>query len=124
MSTVLLYADKITTAINAALPTPAAAWKQLAYNEQYGIIPKSVSKQIIPLIDGIYATAIQLPDKSEKFLPQINVSDAAVSRKLQQLEKAMHQAAKNLEFEQAAAYNRDELLALKNQIFYKASFVQ
>lgn len=119
--TAILYADKITTAINAALhETQRRREKQLAYNEQYGIIPKSVSKQIIPLIDGIYATAIQLPDKSEKFLPQINVDDEkAVSRKLQQLEKAMHQAAKNLEFEQAAAY-RDELLALKNLLFLQS----
>lgn len=40
----------------------------------------------------------------------------AVSRKVQQLEKLMHDAAKNLEFEQAAHY-RDELIQLKHALF-------
>lgn len=115
--TAILYADKHTAAIAAALSeTNRRRAKQLMHNQTHGIVPQSVSKQITPLIDGIYLSQSSTVTP-EKHSVQLDPQDEkAVSRKVQQLEKLMHDAAKNLEFEQAAHY-RDELIQLKHALF-------
>jgi len=91
---------------------------QLAFNEANGIVPKGISKRIKDIIDGVY-------DKDEaqrerKVLQdQANyesLSEKQIAKEMKRLEKAMHDAAKNLEFEKAADF-RDQLKKLRVKFY-------
>ena len=91
---------------------------QMAFNTANGIVPKGISKRIKDIIDGVY-------DKDEaqrerKALQEQasyeSLSEKQIIKEMKRLEKAMHDAAKNLEFEKAAEF-RDQLKKLKLKIF-------
>ena len=112
---VIFYANNVTRSMKLAMDeTERRRKKQLAFNEEHGIIPKGVSKRIKDIIDGVY-------DKDEaereRKLAQSKAQYEAMSEKqllkeMKRLEKAMHDSAQNLEFEKAAEY-RDQLKQLK-----------
>ena len=92
--------------------------KQMAFNEEHGIVPKGVEKAIKDLIDGVYdAEEEKRTAKDAKVKKEFAALDEKGREKtLKQLEKAMFDAAKNLEFEKAAEL-RDQLTKLKEEMF-------
>ncbi len=116
---VIFYANKITRSMKLAMDeTERRRNVQLAFNAAHGIVPKGVSKRIKDIIDGVY-------DKDEaqrerKVLQdQANyesLSEKQIAKEIKRLEKAMHDSAKNLEFEKAADF-RDQLKKLRVKFF-------
>lgn len=109
---VIMYADKITDSMQRAMDETARRRAiQEAYNEEHGIEPKTIIKEIRDLI-SISKTAdkdetvVQL-DKSYKDLSRQEKADL-----LMKLEREMKDAAKALDFETAATL-RDTILELK-----------
>jgi excinuclease ABC subunit B len=119
----ILYADKITDSIRKAMDeTERRRAKQVAHNAAHGIVPRSVSKQIKEMIDGVVS---QQDDRSK--LKQMEeaaqveaLSEKDLAKRIKQLEKQMLEHAKNLEFEQAARV-RDQLAHLREQAFGAAT---
>jgi len=92
--------------------------KQIAFNLEHGITPKSIVKRIKDLIDGVYSE--KSGKEADKLMLQKalveDMSEKDVSREIKRLEKQMVEHAKNLEFEKAAKV-RDQLHMLKEQAF-------
>jgi excinuclease ABC subunit B len=91
--------------------------KQMAFNEEHGIIPRGVVKRVRDLIDGVYS---EKSGQDESRLDQQamaidDMSEKDLAREVKRLEKAMLEHAKNLEFEKAARV-RDQLARLKKQV--------
>ncbi len=115
----ILYADRITDSMAKAMgETERRRNKQIAFNLEHGITPKSIVKRIRDLIDGVYS------EKSGKDTQKLelqkamveDMSEKDVAREIKRLEKQMVEHARNLEFEKAARV-RDQLHALKQQAF-------
>eukprot|EP01031_Cornospumella_fuschlensis_P012875 gene12875-15730_t len=92
--------------------------KQIAFNLENGITPRSVVKRIKDLIDGVYSE--KSGKEAEKLSMQKamveDMSEKNIAREIKRLEKQMVEHAKNLEFEKAARV-RDQLHILKEQAF-------
>jgi excinuclease ABC subunit B len=115
----ILYADRITDSMKKAMyETERRRNKQIAFNLENGITPRSVVKRIKDLIDGVYS------EKSGKEAEKLQIAQAMVedmsvkdvAKEIKRLEKQMVEHAKNLEFEKAARV-RDQLQVLKAQAF-------
>ncbi len=116
---VIFYANKVTRSMQAAMDeTQRRRTKQIAFNEANGITPKGIVKRIKDMIDGVY----DVDDaKRERKAAQDTASYEALSEKqiikeIKRIEKAMHDSAKNLEFEKAADF-RDQLKKLKVRFY-------
>jgi len=117
--TAILYADRITRSMRAAIDeTDRRREKQMTFNQQNQITPRTVHKRIKDLIDGVYSldSAQKKLKVSEKQFNYDAMNERQISKEIQRLEKQMLSAAKNLEFEQAAQC-RDEIKRLKNRLF-------
>ncbi len=121
----ILYADRVTGSMERAMAeTARRREKQVAHNTKHGIVPRGVEKSVQDIMEGARRMPTKAKAKARKVaeseLPYaadvINLSPAALSRKLQQLEAQMLEHAKNLEFEQAAAL-RDRVAEIKQQVF-------
>jgi excinuclease ABC subunit B len=77
-----------------------------------------VTKRIKDIIDGVYDKdeAQRERKAAQEQASYENMSEKTLTKELKRVEKAMHDAAKNLEFEKAAQY-RDQLKKLKLQAF-------
>ncbi|MDR0633155.1 MAG: excinuclease ABC subunit UvrB [Holosporales bacterium] len=105
---VIFYADVMTESLQAAIQeTSARRAKQVAYNEQHGIIPQSISKEIGP---KKHADAEQTEEYTNLLAGLTSIDQ--VQRKIGQIEAEMKKEAKNLNFERAAKL-RDEIKQLK-----------
>ncbi len=117
--TAILYADKITDSMRRAIDeTERRRNKQLAFNAEHGITPKGVEKKIKDIIDGVVdLESARLELKAAQTLAHYHVmSEKDLNREIKRVEKDMHEAAKNLEFEKAAEL-RDKLKELKQVLF-------
>ncbi|MBL8460770.1 MAG: excinuclease ABC subunit UvrB [Zoogloea sp.] len=117
--TAILYADRITDSMKAAIgETERRREKQLAFNAANGITPKSVTKRIKDIIDGVYdAGSGDAVVNADDTRAQYGVLDEkALAKTIRQLEKEMQEHARNLEFEKAASA-RDRLFRLRQQAF-------
>jgi excinuclease ABC subunit B len=115
----ILYADKITESMRRAMDeTERRRNKQIAFNAEHGITPRGVVKRIKDIIDGVYdADASRQELKAAQTVAAYKVLDEkSLTKKIKALEKAMADAAKNLEFEKAAEL-RDQLKDLKQVLF-------
>ena len=115
----ILYADKITNSMQRAMDeTERRRIKQTAFNLEHGITPRGVTKRIKDIIDGIYdADASRQELKAAQIVAEYKVLDEkTLTKRIKKLEKEMLEAAKNLEFEKAAAL-RDQLRQLKQVLF-------
>jgi len=117
----ILYADKITDSMQAAISeTERRRAKQLAFNAEHGIVPRSVSKRIKDIIDGIYNDENDDERRAtvatEARVDYATLDEKALAKAIKKLEKTMQEHARNLEFEQAAAA-RDELFRLRQRAF-------
>ena len=116
---VILYADKITDSIKYAMAeTERRRTKQVAYNTEHGITPKTIVKAVEnPLAAIMEADYVQVPKDDDELvkIPQMTIEQIPGS--IKRLRAEMKQAAAKLEFERAAEL-RDrvrelEQLALK-----------
>lgn len=112
---VILYADKITDSMRAALDeTARRREKQMAYNAEHGITPKTVSKAIFAEV----GEKQEKTDKARRFVYDKSggVMDAeSLCREIAKLTKKMHNAAEDLEFELAAQI-RDQIHKLEDDL--------
>lgn len=116
---VIFYANSITRSMKLAMDeADRRRTIQKAFNAEHGITPKGVSKRIKDLIDGVYdKDEVQRERKAaQEHASYASMSEKELIKELKRIEKAMHDAAKNLEFEKAAQY-RDQLKKLKLQAF-------
>jgi excinuclease ABC subunit B len=108
---VIMYADNVTQSMARALgETKRRRERQVAFNLEHGIEPRSIRKEIRDILSMVGATeetAAAL--RSEKLPKDVAIKMAA------ELEAKMREYAANLEFEKAAAL-RDELIELRRQI--------
>lgn len=114
---VLMYADKVSSAMKEALDETARRRElQIAYNMEHGITPRTIKKAI----QDILVRKKEEVNKSESVTINMvknsyNILIPAERKKMiKALEKIMLEHAKNLEFEQAAVV-RDEIENLKKQ---------
>jgi len=117
--TAILYAGRITNSMQRAIgETERRRTKQTAFNLEHGITPTGVVKRIKDIIDGAYdyEEAQQLRKAAQQEAAYTHMSEKQLTREVKRLEKEMLDAAKNLEFEKAAAL-RDQLRVLKKQLF-------
>jgi excinuclease ABC subunit B len=115
---VIFYANRITKSMKAAMDeTTRRRTIQTAFNAEHGITPKGVTKKIKDIIDGVYDMD---EGKRERKAAQEQanyerLSVKQLAKEVKRIEKEMHDAAKNLEFEKAANY-RDQLKTLKAKL--------
>ena len=104
---VIMYGDKITDSMQQAIDETARRRKiQEQYNEEHGIIPKTISKEIREVISNI---ATDDTSKNKK-----KPTKKELAQTMEMLEQEMREAAKNLDFERAMEL-RDILFEMKTQ---------
>jgi excinuclease ABC subunit B len=114
---VIMYADKITESMSKTiLETNRRREKQLAYNEAHGITPTAILKGQRNALSRTEPNAYIEPDNSVNIAadPVVQfMNKTALEKAIQKTKKAMLDAAKNLEFLEAARL-RDEMLKLED----------
>ena len=115
----ILYADKMTRSMQAAIDeTSRRREKQLEYNVEHGITPKSVAKPIVDILEGARTEVAEARSGRGKRRVAEERSEYAVLdpaqavARIKTLEQQMYQHARDLEFEDAARL-RDEIRKLK-----------
>jgi len=120
----ILYGDSITGSMQRAMDESDRRREiQLEYNKKHNITPIGVTKKVLDVMEGAYATPGSrvrtrnrgVTEKSGAY-NRLDFSDPSVVQKeIQNLETEMYEHAKNLDFEQAAD-TRDRIAELKNQL--------
>ncbi len=117
----ILYADKVTKSMQLAIDeTERRREKQIAYNKEHGIEPKTVYKAVADIMEGARtpgkkSTRGRQTDRSvaEPKVDYSVMSPDEAARKIKELENKMYEHAGNLEFENAASV-RDEIEAIRS----------
>ena len=105
---VLLYAEKITPAMRAAMDETARRRQiQDDYNQAHGIVPKTIVKSIRDLIE---ISASPTPERKGK--NGVKMTRQELAREIEKLESQMRKAAHMMEYEYAAVL-RDEIIRLR-----------
>lgn len=111
---VIMYADKITGAMERALAEMSRRReKQMAYNKKHGITARSIQKAVPDLIRNLCDKDYTNIAKAAE-TPEVYMSDQDFNKMVVKLRKQMKEAAATLDFEQAAIY-RDRLLELERR---------
>ncbi len=106
---VIMYADTVTRSMAAAIyETNRRRERQKAFNDEHGIVPKTIVKSVRALLEISGATDGELNDTGVK----MTASEKHLM--IEKLEKQMREAAKMLEFEYAAEL-RDRLIKLRGE---------
>ena len=108
---VIMYADTITPSMRRAIDeTERRREKQIKYNEEHGVTPRTIIKDIRDLIE------ISREETSNRMVGEDGVKMTAREREkaIKKLEKEMVHASKMLEFEYAAVL-RDRIIELRNK---------
>ena len=116
----ILYADKMTRSMQAAIDeTDRRRQKQVEYNEAHGIVPKSVARPIVDILEGAHEEGSakssvkgkgrRVAEPEADYLP---LEPGKLAARIKELEQKMYQHARDLEFEDAARV-RDQIHKLK-----------
>jgi excinuclease ABC subunit B len=117
----ILYADRVTDSMKRAIEeTDRRRQKQVEYNLEHGITPRSVARPVMDIMDGARSDAAEARASgrgkgrkvAESGEDYARLDPAKAAGKLRELEQRMFQHARDLEFEEAAAV-RDRIHALK-----------
>ena len=111
-SKVIMYADKITGSMDRAIKeTNRRREIQMQYNEEHGIVPKTIIKDVRAVIE-----ATKVAEESADYNVEDAVELSAKDKKklIKQYTEEMKDAAKNLQFERAAEL-RDMISRLKDE---------
>jgi excinuclease ABC subunit B len=115
---VIMYADKITEAIRAAIDeTDRRRAIQLAYNEEHGITPESIRKGVSDIAEFLNLESPTVPGKRRRGrggAPE-GMSREELEKLVIELEEEMFAAAEELRFEYAAKL-RDEIKQLRRDL--------
>lgn len=121
---VLLYADTVTASMSAAMgETARRRAKQQDWNETHGITPTTISKPLATPFDSLYTSSGEGRGKRGRgkqakqpaeASASVDITAQNVARYLKQFEREMRDAARDLEFEKAAAL-RDRIKQLREQ---------
>ena len=114
---VLLYADKLTEAIQGALEeTDRRRAKQLAHNEEHGITPVSVHKGVSDIAEFLMLDSPTVPARRRRGKAEVEgLRPEEIERLIVELEEEMFTAAEELRFEYAAKL-RDEIKELRREL--------
>jgi len=124
---VIFYADTMTESMKLTIDeTNRRREKQLAYNQKHGIIPKQAIKNSISLVAEKQQSAATLeshayiePEPSIAADPVVQyMNRAQLEKAIERTKKQMGEAAKKLDFIEAAQY-RDELIKLQDMLTTK-----
>jgi excinuclease ABC subunit B len=116
---VIMYADHMTDSMNAAITeTNRRRAKQVKFNEEHNITPVSIQKAIRDITDQLSGEAKEKAlavgeARAQYKTKRDKASQGELQKIIAEMEKQMKEAAKNLEFEKAAAL-RDEMYELKS----------
>ncbi len=105
---VIMYADEVTRSMeNAISETYRRREKQMKYNEENGIVPETIKKDVREILE------ISSKDNVQERIAKKRLSQNDKNQLIEKLTKEMRAAAKLLEFEHAA-YLRDQIEKIKN----------
>ena len=111
-----MYADKQTEAINFALDeTGRRRAKQLAYNEEHGIVPSTIAKGVSDIAEFLALDQPHVPARSRRGRKVEGMDRSELEKLVVTLEEEMYTAAEELRFEYAAKL-RDEIKALRSEL--------
>ncbi|MEI6855337.1 MAG: excinuclease ABC subunit UvrB [Acidimicrobiaceae bacterium] len=112
----ILYADRITDSMRSAITTTERRrLAQIAYNEERGITPQTVTKNVADILGRLRSESAPEPKNKSHGVSSLegNLPDD-YNLEIARVEEAMLQAAKDLRFEEAASL-RDYLVTLQRQ---------
>jgi excinuclease ABC subunit B len=110
---VVMYADTVTDSMRAAISeTERRRAIQMAYNEEHGITPESVVREIDDVLGSVYERDYSTPAPAAA--GESPRTQAELEAEIARLQEAMRAAAADLDFERAATL-RDTLKALRNR---------
>ena len=108
----ILYADRVTGSMERALAEMnRRREKQLAWNAEHGVIPRSIRKVVKDIMEGARAVA---PGEAGR-RKAMRLSPDQAMQQIRKLEAEMFRLARNLEFEKAALL-RDEITAIRGSV--------
>jgi excinuclease ABC subunit B len=111
---VIMYADRMTDSMKYALDeTNRRRAKQVKYNEEHHIVPVSIVKAVHDLTESMSVRAVAETKGEYRTKGPGGLPRNELQKIINELEKQMKEAAKNLEFEKAAAL-RDEMYEVKS----------
>ena len=118
---VIMYADKITDSMQGTIDsTNHRRMKQMAYNEQHGLVPKAINKQMTNILPTAEKNAYVEPENvtvaADPVVKYMNAD--ALNKSIENNRKLMRKAAKELDFITAAQY-RDEIARLEELLSKK-----
>jgi len=126
---VVMYADLVTESMRRAISeTMRRRKRQLEYNAEHGIDPQTVRKQVTDILEMLRGGEDDAPaargrgrrggrdrDRRSAVFELARLPPEELGRLVQTLEEEMHEAAKDLRFEEAARL-RDEISELKREL--------
>lgn len=116
---VIMYANRITDSMHRAIDeTERRREIQIKYNEEHGIEPVSIVKEIRDLTDQVASRAIAEEREEYRALTPGQMPKDELARLIKEFEKQMKSAAEALEFEKAAAL-RDQIFELRQVLVDK-----
>ncbi len=105
---VIMYADEVTVSMERAInETYRRREKQMKYNEEHGIIPQTIKKDVREILE------ISSKDNIQERVAKRRLSEREKNELIEKLTKEMRAAAQLLEFEHAA-YLRDQIEKIRN----------
>jgi len=116
----ILYADRITGSMERAIAeTDRRRAKQVAFNQEHGITPKTIEKNIADVMEGAYEDTRRRERRASRVAEMADeyadITPATLPRAIDELEKRMFRHAELLEFEEAARV-RDQMTRLKERV--------
>jgi len=118
----ILYADRVTGSMQRAIDeTDRRRSRQIEYNQQHNITPRGIVKTVTDVMDIGYSSPsnnrLRRSDKVAEEMSQYDkLGPKQFNSKMEKMESAMYEHARNLEFEEAAKV-RDDMSRFKERYF-------